>query len=89
MMEEPLKRQWWLAVVAAVLAAFVVYDAVGLTAGIALLVLTLAGIGVYRYARARKFPQTAAVYCLNCGQKLPATARQCNECGSASWSYKN
>jgi len=89
MTEAPLRRQWWLAAVAAVLAGLLMYDAIGPRAGAALVVLVLAGFGGYRFLRARKAASIPEIYCLKCGEKLSATARQCRHCGSASWSYKN
>jgi ribosomal protein L40E len=89
MTEEPLRRQSWLAVVAALLAALAVYDAIGLWAGVMLLLLTAAAFIFFRLRRRKRVAEGPVLYCLKCGERLAATARECKFCGSASWSYKN
>jgi hypothetical protein len=78
----------WLIAVAALLAAVVVIESVGLMAGVGLGAACLAGIFGYRFYRARNPPKGPAVYCLRCGEELPATARGCKYCGSASWTTR-
>jgi len=80
--------RWWLIGVAAVLAAVMVLESLGLMAGIAAGSVCLAGILGYRFYRARNPSKGPAVYCLRCGELLPATARQCKHCGSASWTMR-
>ena len=78
----------WLIAVAAVLAAVVVVESVGLMAGVGLGSVCLAGIFGYRFYRGRNPAKGPAVYCLRCGEALPATARSCKHCGSASWTMR-
>ena len=78
----------WLIAVAAVLAAVVVVESVGLMAGVGLGSACLVGIFGYRLYRARKPVKGPTVYCLRCGEALPATARSCKHCGSASWTMR-
>jgi len=78
----------WLIAVAALLAAVVVVESVGLMAGVGLGATCLAGIFGYRFYRARNRAKGLTVYCLRCGEALPATARGCKYCGSASWTTR-
>jgi len=80
---------WWLIAVAALLAAVVVIESVGLMAGIGLGAGCLAGIFGYRFYRDRKRASGLTVYCRRCGEALPATARGCKYCGSASWTMRH
>ena len=80
--------RWWLIGVAAMLAAVMVLESVGLMAGIAVGSVCLAGILGYRFYRARHPAKGPAVYCLRCGELLRPTARQCKYCGSASWTMR-
>ena len=79
----------WLVAVAAVLAAVVVVESVGLMAGVGLGSVCLVGIFGYRFYRARNRAKGLTVYCLRCGEALPATARGCKHCGSASWTTRS
>jgi Flp pilus assembly protein TadB len=78
----------WLIAVAAVMAAVVVIESVGLMAGVGLGSVCLGGIFGYRFYRARNLAKGLTVYCLRCGEALPATARGCKYCGSASWTMR-
>ena len=78
----------WLIAVAAVLAAVVVVESAGLVPGVGLGSVCLAGILGYRFYRARNPMKGQTVYCLRCGEALPATARGCKYCGSASWTTR-
>jgi len=89
MTDTPRRPQWWLMGVAAVLAALFLYESVGLTAAAGLCAVSIAGLAVYRFLRARNPAKAPSVRCLTCGEILPSTARQCKYCGSASWTVKN
>ena len=83
------QKRWWLIVVASLLAILVVADSIGLVVGVCLAAAIAAGVAGERFYRRRKPARGPVVYCLRCGETLPATARQCKFCGSASWSMKN
>ncbi len=80
--------RWWLVAVAALMAAVLLAQSVGIMAGIGLIVLCLAGVFGYRLYRRGRPARGAAVYCLRCGEQLAPTARQCKYCGSASWTMR-
>ena len=84
--DSPRKPQWWLIITAAVLAVLTLYY---FTGSWLIVVLFFAALGTliafYRTRAAR--PATHA--CLRCGAKLNPNARQCNSCGSASWTIRN
>jgi len=82
-------KQWWLVAVAALLAALMLAASVGIEAGACLAAAAGAAALVYRFLRARRQAKGPVVYCLRCGETLPSTARQCKNCGNASWSMKN
>ena len=83
-----LRRQWWLGVVAALVAAVYLFDSVGYAAGVGLVVVTVAGVIGYRWYRRRNPPPDPVVRCLRCGEALSRTARNCKACGSASWTLE-
>ena len=82
-------RRWWLIVVAGIVAGVYLCDSVGYEAGGALIVATIAGALGWRWYRKRNPPAGPSVRCVRCGATLSATARNCNQCGSASWTYIN
>jgi hypothetical protein len=82
-------KRWWPIAVAALLAVLMVRDSIGLVTGACLAAAIGAGVLGRRWYRTRHGARGPAVYCLRCGETLPATARQCRNCGSASWSMKN
>jgi hypothetical protein len=88
-MAETGRPQWWLIGVAAVLAAFFLYQSIGLAASVGLCLAALVGPPIYRFLRARNPAKGPTVRCLICGEALPNTARQCKHCGGASWTVKN
>jgi hypothetical protein len=82
-------KRWWLIGVATVLAALMVAQSIGWLWGAILSVSIATGAVAYRAYRQRNPEKGPVLYCLKCGQTLKATARQCDSCGSASWSWKN
>jgi hypothetical protein len=85
MCDEPLRMKWWLVVVAAVVAALVLTDAVGYLGGAFVVALCFGGWAVYRLKRRIIPVKGPLVRCLRCGESLALTARDCPYCGSASW----
>jgi hypothetical protein len=83
------RPRWWLTGVAALMAAIFLYQSVGWEGTAALCVSVLAAFAGYRWYRSRGPVKASGVRCLICGETLPATARQCKHCGSASWTVKN
>jgi hypothetical protein len=79
----------WIIVVAAIVAFVLLFDAVGPIFAALLIAIALAGLFGYRYYRAKHPPESFGLRCLKCGEILPYTARHCDACGSASWTYRN
>lgn len=88
-MDRARKTQWWLIAVAALLVILFVFDSIGPVFGAGLLAVSTVGFLGYRHFRRRNPEKPSAIYCLRCGEALSLTARHCNACGSASWTYKN
>jgi hypothetical protein len=90
-MDVPRKTQWWLIAVAALLVISFLFCAVGPEFGTGLIVVSIVAFAGYRLYRARhpKIEKLPSVYCLRCGETLSFTARHCNACGSASWSFRD
>ena len=82
------RARGWLIAVAALMAAVLLAQSVGVVAGLGLIVLCVAGILGYRFYRNKRPARGPAVYCLRCGEQLAPTARQCKSCGSASWTMR-
>jgi 4-hydroxybenzoate polyprenyltransferase len=78
---------WWI-VIAALLAALMLIQSVGVEAAAVLVVATVAGMIAWRWYRKRHPPAPPSNFCLKCGATLASTARSCKECGSAAWSSK-
>ncbi len=74
----------WVIVIAGLLAFMLLYGAVGPRAAVGLIAAAAVGWFLYQSMRSRT---QRGVRCLRCGEILPATARQCKYCGSASWTY--
>ena len=77
--------RWWLMGVAALMAAIFLYQSIGLTGAMVLVVALAAGFAGYRLYRARKGGRASGVRCLTCGETLAPTARGCKYCGSTRW----
>jgi hypothetical protein len=80
-MDSPRRSRWWITGVAALLAGIFLWESFGLW-GAAAVVAAMAGFVMFE-SRRRERP--AAARCLKCGEALNANARQCDSCGSASW----
>jgi len=78
----------WFVLIAALLAALMLIQSVGIEAAAALVVATIIGMFAWRAYRKRNPPAAPMNYCLRCGATLPVTARSCRACGSAAWSSK-
>jgi hypothetical protein len=85
-MEPSRKPRWWLIGVAALLAGIFLRDSVGSWAAVGLVAVFFAVLAGYRWSRT---PKSASIRCLKCGEALNPSARQCDVCGSASWTFKN
>ena len=80
-------KRWWPMALAALLAMLMLTGSIGLEGGVCL--AAAAGAAFLCHRVYRRHARGPVVYCLRCGETLPSTARQCNSCGSASWSMKN
>lgn len=80
--ESPRKPQPWFIATAAILAILMLYYYTGSWVAVVLLFAALGAFVVYQSTRARNRPSHQ---CVRCGAKLNPNARQCNSCGSASW----
>ena len=78
----------WFVLIAALLAALMLIQSVGIEPAAALAVATIIGMFAWRAYRKRNPPAPPTNYCLRCGATLPVTARSCRACGSAAWSSK-
>jgi hypothetical protein len=76
------KSQPWLIATAAILAILMLYYYTGSWLAVLLLFAALAAFIAYQAKRTGKSPSHS---CVRCGAKLNPNARQCNSCGSASW----
>jgi hypothetical protein len=74
-------RKTWLIATAAVLAILMLYYYTGSWIAVVLLFAALGAFIAYQSSRSRK----PSHVCVRCGAKLNPNARQCNSCGSASW----
>jgi hypothetical protein len=81
MMEES-PRKTWLIATAAVLAILMLYYYTGSWPAVLLLFLALAAFIAFQSKRPGGRPSHQ---CIRCGAKLNPNARQCDSCGSASW----
>ena len=76
------KPQTWLIATAAILAILILYYYTGSWVAVMLLLAALAAFIAYQATRTRKLRSHV---CVRCGAQLNPNARQCNSCGSASW----
>jgi hypothetical protein len=82
--DNPPKKRWWLIATAAIVAVLMLYYYTG---SWVIVVLFLAAAGaLISFQGRRKRPAHA---CLRCGAALNPNARQCDSCGSASWTVRN
>jgi hypothetical protein len=75
------KKRWWLIGTAAVLAVLTLYYYTGSWVAVMLFLAAVLALLWFQSARGRA-PSHA---CVRCGAKLNPNARQCDACGSASW----
>jgi len=87
-MEPQLKRQRWIASVAAVLTVLMLFYYVGSWWVVGFLVAAGGALVVFQASRNRNRGNAAAAYCLNCGESLNRNARQCGSCGSIRWTVR-
>ena len=80
------KPRWWLILTAAVLAVLTLYYYTG---SWLIVVLFFAAFGAFVAYQTTRGRNPASHACLRCGAKLNPNARQCNACGSASWTIRN
>jgi cobalamin synthase len=78
----------WFVLIAALLAALMLIQSVGVEPAIVLVVATIIGMIAWRAYRRRHPAAPPTNYCLKCGATLPVTARSCRDCGSAAWSSR-
>jgi hypothetical protein len=84
--DAPRKKQWWLIATAGILAVLTLYYYTDSWLIAALFLAAAAALVTYHARRGAK-PSSHA--CLRCGATLNPNARQCNACGSASWTIRN
>jgi hypothetical protein len=65
------------------------YSEIGIAYAAGLSLLTIAGFAGFRCYRSMRPAEPPGIRCLNCGERLPSSARRCDVCGSASWTYRN
>jgi ribosomal protein L40E len=75
-------RKTWLIATAAFLAILMLYYYTGSWLAVVLLSAALAALVAFQSKRSGKSPSHV---CVRCGAKLNPNARQCDSCGSASW----
>jgi hypothetical protein len=75
-------RKKWLIATAAILALLMLYYYTGSWLAVLLLSAALGGLIAYQSKRSVRMPSHQ---CVRCGAKLNPNARQCDSCGSASW----
>jgi hypothetical protein len=82
-MESPRTTQRWVIGLAAVLAVLLLFYSTGTLVGFG---LCIGGIAVLLVSQSFRKGKSSSIRCMKCGQKLNSNARQCDSCGSASWS---
>jgi hypothetical protein len=80
------KPRWWLIITAAILAVLTLYYYTGSWLIVTLFFVAFGTFVAYQKTRTAKPPSHA---CVRCGARLNPNARQCNSCGSASWTIRN
>jgi hypothetical protein len=81
-MEQNAGKRKWLIVTAAIVAVLMLYYYTG--SWIVVVLFFAAGAGFLAYQKTRGGRQLSHA-CVRCGAKLNPNARQCDSCGSASW----
>jgi len=76
------RKRWWLIVTAAILAVVTLYYYTGSWVIVALFLAAVAALLKFQATRGSRALSHA---CVRCGAKLNPNARQCDACGSASW----
>ena len=84
--DSPRKTRWWFSAVAAMIAVLMLYYYTGSWIIVALFFAALGALVAYQATRVRRPPSHA---CVRCGAILNPNARQCDSCGSASWTLPN
>jgi hypothetical protein len=80
------KPRWWLIATAAVLALLMLYYYTGSWVAVGLF---CAAGGAFACYQANSGGKSRSHGCVRCGAELNANARQCDRCGSASWTIRN
>lgn len=80
--DSPRKSPLWLIMTAAILAVLTLYYYTGSWVAV---VLFFAGVAVFLAYQKTRSGKRASNSCTRCGAKLNRNARQCDVCGSASW----
>jgi len=84
--DSPRKKRRWLIATAAILAVLTLYYYTGSWLIAALFLASAGALVLYQAKRGGKPPSHA---CVRCGATLNPNARQCNSCGSASWTVRD
>jgi ribosomal protein L40E len=84
--ESSRRPRWWLIGTAAVLAVLTLYYYTGSWIVVALFFGAFGAIVVYQTRGTKRVSVHA---CMRCGAKLNPNARQCDSCGSASWTVRH
>ena len=85
-MDDSPRRKRWLISTAAILAVLTLYYYTGSWLIVVLFMVAAGALVAYQGKRSAK---QSAHACLRCGATLNRNARQCNSCGSASWTIRN
>jgi hypothetical protein len=83
--DSPGRKKLWLMATAAILAVLTLYY---YTDSWVIVVLFLAAAGALIAYQGRG-GQSSSHVCIRCGATLNPNARQCNSCGSASWTVRD
>jgi ribosomal protein L40E len=84
-MEDTRKPKWWIVATAAVLAVLTLFYYTGSWVTVVLFLAAIAAFIMFQRLRAAR---PASNVCLRCGAPLNPNARQCDNCGSASWTIR-
>lgn len=84
-MEDSPRQKWWLIATAAIVALLTLFYYTGSWLMVAIF---LAVIGAFVAIERLRAAKPASNLCLRCGAPLNPNARQCRDCGSASWTAR-